>query len=122
MTKGQMKKGQKTRRMALRAVALAAPLAAVMLAGCRDNQYLDRRDTIRLGAGDAVAHNRAVHTVDPWPVYSKDRNIAVDGKRMMVGIKRYQENNSIEPEGAETSDNYKAPEDPDSGPGGGSSK
>ena len=56
------------------------------------------------GAGDAPAHNRAVQTIDPWPVYSKNRNLPADGKRMMVGIKRYQENRSLEPVGSDTSE------------------
>jgi len=90
-------------------------IAALALGACRQSEYLDRRDTIRLGAGDAAAHNRAVHTIDPWPVHAKNKDLPADGKRMMVGIKRYQENRSIEPEGSETADEYKPqskPEDP----------
>lgn len=92
------------RRLSVAACASAVALSTLLVAACRDNQYLDRRDTIRLSAGDAPAHNRAVQTIDPWPAYSKNRNLSADGKRMMVGIKRYQENKSLEPVGANTNE------------------
>ena len=62
----------------LRALALAALVAA--LAGC--SEYLDRRDTISLGGGDAVATNRVAQMVDPWPRASANRNIAFNGEKM----------------------------------------
>lgn len=65
-------------------------------------QYLANRDTIALGAGDAMHHNRAIHTIDPWPRYSKDDKLKFDGQRMWLGITRYKANDSIEPEGMET--------------------
>lgn len=95
---------------------VVAVLATVPLTACREtNPYLARRNTIRLGAGDAMAHNRAVHTIDPWPVYSKDTDLPADGKRMMVGIERYQKNESLEPEGADTTERFKN-EEPPKGP------
>lgn len=103
-------------RLSVGACASAVVLSTLLVAACRDNQYLDRRDTIRLSAGDAPAHNRAVHTVDPWPVYSKDRNLPADGKRMMVGIKRYQENKSLEPVGANTTEIIEDEESPPPAP------
>jgi hypothetical protein len=46
------------------------------LAGCADADfYFDRRDTISLHAGDAVASNIIVQTVDPWPRVAANRNI-----------------------------------------------
>lgn len=97
--------------IAKRACVAAIILSTGLLAACRDtNQYLGRRDTIKLGAGNAMAHNRAVHTIDPWPPHSKDTNIAIDGKRMMVGVKRYQENRSIEPEGEDTTERFEEQE------------
>lgn len=92
-------------------VALAVVVCALALTACGPgNDYLARRDTIWLGAGEAVAHNRAVHTIDPWPVYAKDTNLSADGKRMLVGVKRYQENKSLEPGDAETNEDYKKEE------------
>jgi hypothetical protein len=37
----------------------------LMLTGCSDI-YTDRRETVALGAGDAMAANRVTHTIDPW--------------------------------------------------------
>jgi len=96
---------------AKRVCVTALILSTGLLTACRDtNQYLGRRDTIKLGAGDAMAHNRAVHTIDPWPAHSKDTDIPMDGKRAMVGIKRYQENRSIEPEGEDTTERFEEQE------------
>ena len=98
-------------------VAAAMISSLVVLSACKDNQYLARRDTITLGAGDAMAANRAVHTIDPWPQYSKNKNLPADGKRMMVGIKRYQENKSLEPVGTDTTERFEQEDPPESPPG-----
>lgn len=84
-----------------------AGLCALLLTGCREtNGYWAQRNSITLGAGDAPAHNRAVQTIDPWPVYAKNTDLPADGKRMMVGIKRYQENKSLEPEPTDTTERF----------------
>ncbi len=57
------------------ALALAAP---VVLGGCAD--YLNNRDTVTFGAGDAQAFNRASHVVDPWNRDSHNTAIASDGQ------------------------------------------
>ena len=54
--------------------------------------YLDRRDTVSFGAGDAVAVNKVTHMVDPWPVRAGDRNIPHDGERMQAAAERYRTN------------------------------
>ena len=54
--------------------------------------YLDRRDTVSFGAGDAVAVNKVTHMVDPWPARAGDRNIAHDGERMAAAAERYRTN------------------------------
>ena len=54
--------------------------------------YLDRRDTVSFGAGDAVAANKVTHMVDPWPARAGDRNIAHDGERMAAAAERYRTN------------------------------
>lgn len=81
-------------------------LATTSTAGCREGQYLARRDSVTYSAGEAMAHNRAIHTVDPWPRYAKDTRHRTDGKRMMIGIGRYQANESINPEGLATNDPF----------------
>jgi hypothetical protein len=62
-----------------------------MLAGCSDIYY-DRRETIALGADDAVASNRVTHMVDPWPRHSANNNIAFNGERMQAASERYRQN------------------------------
>jgi hypothetical protein len=86
----------------LRTFALAALLAA--LAGC--SEYLDRRDTISLGGGDAVATNKVTQMVDPWPRASADKNIAFNGDKMESAVERYRTNRVIRPQGIGTSASY----------------
>jgi hypothetical protein len=40
-------------------------LAAAVLSGCAD--YMNRRDSVTLRAGNAAEANTAIHTVNPWP-------------------------------------------------------
>ncbi len=75
---------------ALRALAVAVTLG-IVVAGC-SNLYYDRRDTIALGAGDAVAANAVEQMVDPWPRYSGDVNVPFDGQRMQAAVERYRLN------------------------------
>lgn len=94
-------------RMISRTIAIAAMgiLIAPDIAfagGDGHGQYLARRDTIALGAGDAMDSNRAIHTIDPWPPYSRNDRLQFDGQRMWLGITRYKKNESIEPRGLAT--------------------
>jgi len=79
----------------LRAAAAAATLV-IMLAGCSDLYYA-RRDSITLGAGDAVAANAAEQTYDPWPRASGNVNIAFNGQKMQSAVERYRNNKVIPP-------------------------
>ena len=72
------------------------------------NGYLDRRDTISLHAGDAVATNKVTQMVDPWPAHSADNNIAFNGDRMQKAVERYRHNKVITPDSMTSSD-YKWP-------------
>jgi hypothetical protein len=47
------------------AKALVGVIVILGLAGCAD--YLNRRDSITLGAGNAAAANTAIHTINPFP-------------------------------------------------------
>ena len=67
-------------------VALGAALG-----GCADIYY-DRRETISLGANDAVETNKVVHIIDPWPRAAANRRFEADGERMQRGIERYRTN------------------------------
>jgi hypothetical protein len=62
--------------------------AAIALAGCQS--VFERRDTVSLHAGDAVAWNRSVHTIDPWPVAAQDTTIPVSGRRGAQAIQNYE--------------------------------
>ena len=73
-----------------RRLAAAAMLAA-MLSGCSDIYY-DRRETVALGAGDAVASNMVAQMIDPWPVYVGNKNIAFNGERMQAAVECYRHN------------------------------
>lgn len=104
-------------------MATAIALSMLTLGACQErkyNRYLHARDTITLGAGDAVAHNKAVHTIDPWPAYSRKAHHTTNGQRMVLGMERYQKNESLEPQGLSTNNVYgdqNAPQGP--APGGG---
>ena len=64
---------------------------------------LRRSDTITLGAGDAVAHNNAIHTINPWPSWARNDRINMEGNRAELAITRYQKNKSIPPQTLESS-------------------
>ena len=67
----------------------ATLVAAVVLGACSDIYY-DRRETIALGADDAVATNRVTHMVDPWPRSSANNKIAFNGERMQKASECYR--------------------------------
>ncbi len=86
----------------LRTLALALLLCA--MTGC--SEYLDRRDTIALGAGDAVATDEMTQMVDPWPRVAAQRNIGFNGERMESAVQRYKTNRTYQPSNSGTSTSY----------------
>ena len=88
--------------------ALLALAATMMLGACTD-MYLDRRETVSFGAGDAVAANKVTHMVDPWPVRAGDRNIGHSGERMAAAAERYRTNKVTPLASASTSSVQYAP-------------
>ena len=86
---------------ATRAVVATALLGAT-LGGCSE-YYFDRRDTITLYSGDAVASNRMTQMVDPWPAASGRRNIAFSGEKAATASERYRTGRIIPPVNATTS-------------------
>jgi hypothetical protein len=86
---------------------LALVTVAAALTGC--SQYLDRRDTISLNTGNALAADKVTMMVDPWPRWAAERNIAFNGTRMQAAVERYRTNRVIAPNGAGTSAAYQAP-------------
>ena len=82
---------------------LAAVVATgAALGGCSDIYY-DRRETISLGANDAVETNKVVHMVDPWPRHSANRNLAFNGQRIQAAHERYRNNRATTPVNVTTS-------------------
>lgn len=72
-----------------RRLSLLIPIiaSAMLLGGCAD--YVKRRDTITLSAGEAQDWNKVVHTADPWPPYVMDTNIPGNGQRTAGVIRAY---------------------------------
>src|SRR4051794_1633828 len=56
--------------------------------GC--SEYLDRKDTLLLGAGNAVQTNIVTHVVDPWPAHSSSRSFTTSGQRTARAVRRYE--------------------------------
>jgi hypothetical protein len=79
-----------------------------MLAGCASDIYEDRRETIALGADDAVATNKVTQMIDPWPRDSANRTIPGNGQRVADAVERYRTNRVIPPRGTGTSATYGA--------------
>ena len=90
-----------SKQMSARALGAALVLGSV-LAGCSDIYY-DRRETIAFGAEDAVATNKAVQTIDPWPRAAANRDISVNGAVVESAIERYRMGRVIPPRGTGTS-------------------
>ena len=82
-------------KRASRAVAAAVALGA-LLAGCSDF-YFDRRETIALSGGDAVAGNAVEQMVDPWPRYSNNKNLTFSGERMQRAVECYRKDKVTQP-------------------------
>lgn len=78
------------------AAALAVGTLAMTVGGC-SQMYLERRDSMALSAGDAIAANQAVQVIDPWPQRSANTNLAFDGQRMQSAAERYRTNTVVQP-------------------------
>ncbi len=78
-----------------RTIAVAVTLGTT-LTGCSD-LYYDRRDTIALSGGNAVAANEIAQMVDPWPPHSGNTNIATNGQKMQSAVERYRTNKVTPP-------------------------
>jgi hypothetical protein len=86
----------------------AVVVIATAVAGCSE-MYFDRRETVSLGAGDAIAANKVTQMVDPWPRYSTNNNIAFNGQRMQAAQDRYNRGRVISPVlPTETSKDYQS--------------
>lgn len=85
------------------ALAAATMLAAPSAQAFDDpfDDYLQRSDTILLGAGNANDANAAVHTITPWPPYAFHTQIPGDGRRSVDSVERmYRTQNPFERQGS----------------------
>ena len=94
-------------KSAVRAIA-AVMVFGALLAGCSD-LYLDRRETIALGADNAVASNMVEEMVDPWPRYSNNNNLAFNGERMQRAVECYRKDKVTQPADLNPSTDSSAP-------------
>jgi hypothetical protein len=104
----------RNRRYRLLPLLAAGPIALCAgAASAGDRGWLDeyrwRGDSITIEHGNAIAHNIAVQTIDPWPRYAGKSRIDVDGGRLLIGVKRYKANKSIPPRGLTTQSIIVAP-------------
>jgi len=72
------------------------------LGGCSDIYY-DRRETVSLVSGEAMAANRVTQTIDPWSPASGRRDIAYNGEKAAAASERYRKGRVIPPVNATTS-------------------
>ena len=91
-------------RLAINGFTMAILLGA-MLGGCSEN-YFDRRDSVTLYSGEAMAANRVTQTIDPWPPGSGNRNFAYSGEKAATASERYRTGKIIPPVSALTSSSY----------------
>jgi len=61
--------------------------ASLLLGGCAD--YMNNRDSVTLGVGNANYANIGVHTVDPFPPNSKNTNIDIGPETTRNATDRY---------------------------------
>jgi hypothetical protein len=62
--------------------------AAGLVSGCAD--YMNHRDSITFGLGNAVEANKAIHIEDPFPPEAQRTRIASDGKVIRRVVTQYQ--------------------------------
>jgi hypothetical protein len=85
--------------MSIKICTVVVLLSSIALAGCKHDglwgydefdRYTQRLDTVTDSAGDAKERNRVVQTDQPWPRYSYDHSIPVDGQRMTRAVEIYR--------------------------------
>jgi hypothetical protein len=67
--------------------------AAGLASGCAD--YMNHRDSITFGLGNAVEANKAIHIEDPFPPEAQRTRIASDGKVIRRVVTEYQNGGSV---------------------------
>lgn len=62
-------------------------VACVLLGGCAD--YMNHRDTITFGAGNAMEANKGIHIRDPLNPQSENTTIYADGRHVAAVMSDY---------------------------------
>ncbi|MEL6299636.1 MAG: hypothetical protein AAFV26_05265 [Pseudomonadota bacterium] len=65
-------------------------MATALVAACRED-YLDRRQGVTIGAGNAMKFNATTQTINPWPRHAHDTRMRHDGVYIGKVIEKYQE-------------------------------
>ena len=66
---------------------IAIVAGSALLTSCAD--YLNNRDTITLGAGNAVEANLGIHAVNPFPASANNTNIDINSEKVQQAYGRY---------------------------------
>ena len=61
--------------------------AASLVSGCAD--YMNHRDSITFGLGNAVEANKGIHIQDPFPQVAENTRITTDGKTIQKVMRNY---------------------------------
>ena len=84
-----------TKKLATIFLAVAGLLA---LAGCSN------ADPLGADFGNAVEHNKAMHIINPSPVYAAPEAPDLNGRRAAGAMQRYEEGTVIQPEDIRTTE------------------
>ena len=80
--------GARLSRRTLRSAWIVALVAGLAVGGCYHPEA--RLDPISPIAGNAIAHNKAVQVVDPWPDHAFRRHQVTDGERVRQAYESYR--------------------------------
>lgn len=73
---------------------VAGLVGLLALTGCQTNDdfsnYLARKETVSLSAGNAKDANAAQHVIDPWPQYVGNTRIEGNGANSVKAIECYE--------------------------------
>lgn len=76
-------------RLEIKASIWISTVSLLILSGCAD--YMNRRDSVTLGAGNAPQANLAMQTVYPFPSAAYDTNIELSDVKSKQAYERYVE-------------------------------
>jgi hypothetical protein len=77
-----------------RLAGLAAALAGVLGLGACHDATIARRDGVTFQAGDAVAANKTIHIIDPWPASAASARLPASGTQAVSAIERLEARNA----------------------------